>query len=536
MPPQASRLTSSERAELRRRDAQTEAILAQLAQGGSGRPMPSHTTPSPDAYQGNLNNVLLGGRDAAIRAPTRSERAWGIVERLGENLVGMPSAALSALQVHPSQFLDRRRERGESNRRWQDQTAGLSRAEIDAGIDAGTIDTSTLGGNDPVVEAMLTGPVGGTRRAAAGVLGEIPGLGAAHRIVSPRHRPSRAENVALGLYHPVGEGKKLRVPVAEMTSEHMPSSVSMADARMINPASMEGGAIIPATGDRSRAGTRLTAVGSTPLDQPVLLEGGPDFMRTHASEGAAWASTKNALTKLANRSRQASEASLRHGGTGDVYMVYMPQHHAAVDFSAMMSDALMAQIAASKVTRRSGAAFDRVIKNTRPEWKGIFHPGAKEQLAQTGELRHEFVNAMKLDEFAGRGFPDVTATRTAIIEPALMDIPSYHGGFSVAKIDPAGRVIDAPAVPHRTYNTQLAGEYAGRLPGNVPPDVMFPDFYRSRRAAGKPLSRDIRSFLLSNPLQIATPAWVRENADFLARTGAVTALLVAGKESTPVEE
>jgi hypothetical protein len=117
-----------------------------------------------------------------------------------------------------------------------------------------------------------------------------------------------------------------------------------------------------------------------------------------------------------------------------------------------------------------------------------------------------------------------------------MDIPSYHGGFSVAKIDPAGRVIDAPAVPHRTYNTQLAGEYAGRLPGNVPPDAMFPDFYRSRRAAGKPPSRDIRSFLLSNPIQIATPAWVRENADFLARTGAVTALLVAGKESTPVEE
>jgi hypothetical protein len=477
-------------------------------------PMPSHTTPSPDAYQGDLNDVLLGGRDAAIRAPTRSERAWGMVEDVGEGLPGPLKLALGAVGLDPQWWVDRRATEAAEDRQYQAQIAGLTDDEIVRGIMAGTV-------KPPV---------------SVGVMADLPGLGAAHRIVSPRHRPSRAENVALGLYHPVGEGKKLRVPVTEMTSEYMPSSVSMADTRTINPASMEGGAIIPATGDRSRAGTRLTAVGSTPLDQPVLLEGGPDFMRTHASEGAAWASTKNALTKLANRSRQASEASLRHGGTGDVYMVYMPQDHAAVDFSAMMSDALMAQIAASKVTRRSGAAFDRVIKNTRPEWKGIFHPGAKEQLAQSGELRHEFVNAMKLDEFAGRGFPDVTATRTAIIEPALMDIPSYHGGFSVAKIDPAGRVIDAPAVPHRTYNTQLAGEYAGRLPGNVPPDAMFPDFYRSRRAAGKPPSRDIRSFLLSNPIQIATPAWVRENADFLARTGAVTALLVAGKESTPVEE
>ena len=187
MPPQTSRLTSAARAELRRRDAQTEAILAQIAQGGSGRPMashairrpgnvdlygqpevpnpdgttstvdsigvnidnleyllptvttegrhfaneasaqgvtdipravrdmavdefrrtgrhlgafnsveeanaeaeklhddyargkyrvrpmPSHTTPSPDAYQGDLNDVLPGGRDAAMRPPTEFE-------------------------------------------------------------------------------------------------------------------------------------------------------------------------------------------------------------------------------------------------------------------------------------------------------------------------------------------------------------------------------------------------------------------------------------------------------------------------------
>ena len=187
MPQQTSRLTSAARAELRRRDAQTEAILAQIAQGGSGRPMashairrpgnvdlygqpevpnpdgttstvdsigvnidnleyllptvttegrhfaneasaqgvtdipravrdmavdefrrtgrhlgafnsveeanaaaeklhddyargkyrvrpmPSHTTPSPDAYQGDLNDVLPGGRDAAMRPPTEFE-------------------------------------------------------------------------------------------------------------------------------------------------------------------------------------------------------------------------------------------------------------------------------------------------------------------------------------------------------------------------------------------------------------------------------------------------------------------------------
>jgi hypothetical protein len=71
-------------AELRRRDTQTEAILAQLAQGGSGRPMVSQTTPALDAYQGQLNDVLPASQDAA-RVTTASKFR---LQDFGENIGG----------------------------------------------------------------------------------------------------------------------------------------------------------------------------------------------------------------------------------------------------------------------------------------------------------------------------------------------------------------------------------------------------------------------------------------------------------------
>jgi hypothetical protein len=80
MPPQDSRLTSSERAELRRRDAQTEAILAQLA--------PPRDSGSPPS----LRDILLP-RQPEVADPTDAQRAahearvrdtqadWGPVRR-----------------------------------------------------------------------------------------------------------------------------------------------------------------------------------------------------------------------------------------------------------------------------------------------------------------------------------------------------------------------------------------------------------------------------------------------------------------------
>lgn len=359
-------------------------------------------------------------------------------------------------------------------------------------------------------------------------LGSVAALGMAAKGAVGK-RMSAAEAEAAGLWHPVGEGKRLDVPVSEMRYQREPMPMPGApDVKTLSPESMQGAAIIPAVGDRSIAGARVTSINDIPLERPVIGEGGPGFMRTHDQYGTSWASESNAITKLANRTRQAAQESIKAGGNGNVFMVYMPTSHAAVDFSTMMTDALLEQARAGKITKTGIKQFDARVRKVRPEWLGIMHKDAQKQLGTLGELRHAFVDAMKVDEAARSGFPDLPTTRAALTEPALMDTPSYHGGFAVAKLDPSGRVVKDPLKPHTTYNTQLGGNYAGQLEKPVPLETLFSDFHAARRAGGKDPGRDIRSFMLSNPIQIATPQWVEANMKFLKSSGAVVTAVGAG--------
>jgi hypothetical protein len=115
---------------------------------------------------------------------------------------------------------------------------------------------------------------------------------------------------------------------------------------------------------------------------------------------------------------------------------------------------------------------------------------------------------MELDEFRQLGFPDIPATRAAITEPELMETPLHAAGFSVARMDPSGRVLTDPPNPHTTYNTQLAGEYVGGLELPVPREIMFPDFHNLRRISGAPERGDARAFSLANVIQPTNQEWL----------------------------
>ena len=194
----------------------------------------------------------------------------------------------------------------------------------------------------------------------------------------------------------------------------------------------------------------LTEIEGVRLPTPVALEGGPDFMRTHLPFGAAWASDKGPITGLSRRVQEAAGK-----GSGDVYMVYTPMSHVGGDFSTMMSDALLEQIKGGKITKKAKREFDKEVRRFRPEWKGVDDPTARDQLNANGALRHAFIDRMTLDQFKTAGFPDLPTTRAAITEQSLMDAPIHAGGFSIAKMDPTGRIITESPAPHTTYNTQL---------------------------------------------------------------------------------
>lgn len=326
--------------------------------------------------------------------------------------------------------------------------------------------------------------------------------------ISKTPRMSRAEAERLGYWHPIGGGKKTAKPFDEYTSTVIDTS-NAHPSTILHPEEMLGGVIIPGFGDRTMAGKLLTSVDGVDFENPVQLDGGHGFMKENP---AGWASAKPVITKLNNKAIEA----LDQGKTP--YLNYMPMKHETVDFNTMMSDALLEQMKASKITKKAKKEFDKKIRTIRPEWKGIDNPESRAQLDKTGALRQAFVDTAKLDQFKNQGFPDIAGTRKALIDPILMDTPLLHGGQSIARLD--GKVIDIPEVPHPTYPSQMGGEYIGGLEQGIPLQLMMPDFIKARRA--DPLDTgpayDYRSIDMAKPVQPANQEWLDGLMDYIEKS------------------
>jgi len=323
-------------------------------------------------------------------------------------------------------------------------------------------------------------------------------------------RMSAAEARAAGYWHDIGAGKKLPIPISEMRATlepvgNLPPKIS------ITPENMKGGSIVSFAGDRSATGQNLLGVGDVQFENPVYLGGGYDFMRANSPSGSIWASEKGAAQGLLNQINEAAKS-----GSGDVYGVYTSMGPLSMNYNTMMSDALLEQMKAGKISKKSIAAFDRQVKAVRPEWKGVMNPESREQLESNGALRIAFVDRMQLDEFQNAGFPNIAQTRFAITDPLLLNEPMYSGGLAVGKMKPNTELITNPVSPHKTYNTQLAGEYLGGLEQSVPKEIMFPDWYKMRREIGAPESGDVRSFQLANPIQQTNQEWLDNIMQYLA--------------------
>lgn len=330
--------------------------------------------------------------------------------------------------------------------------------------------------------------------------------------VNPTKAPrmSAAEARAAGYWHDIGAGKKLPIPISEMTAKL--EDVSNLPPKIIrSPETMQGGAIVPFSGDRSTAGKNLLGIGDIQFETPVYLEGGYDFMRANSPTGSIWASEKGAARSLQNRINEASQL-----GGGDVYGIYTAMGPESMNFNTMMSDALLEQMRAGKISKKNIAAFDKEVRSLRPEWKGVMNPESRTQLESNGALRHAFVDRMQLDKFENAGFPNIAYTRYAITDPLLLNEPMYSGGLAIGKMKPKADLITDPMTPHKTYDTQLAGEYFGSLEQSLPKQVLFPDWYKMRREIGAPESGDIRSFQFAKPIQPTNQEWVDSVMQYLS--------------------
>lgn len=302
------------------------------------------------------------------------------------------------------------------------------------------------------------------------------------------------------------------VDPADMSATVVPTG-DLLPRTIVQPEDLQGSILSPAIGDRTAAGGLLTEINDSPLANPVLLEGGPDFMRGPAGQAddVIWASNQSPMTKLSNQAQEL-------GKTGkDINFVYTASGGRNADFSTMMSDALIEQLPDAKVTKKTKQSFDREMKVADKNWPGIDSPKLGEYLRNsTGDKRKAFVEKIALGKYQKAGMPDIVSTRFAITEPELLGLPTGASGYAISKMDPSGRLVTDPQVPHTTYPVQLGGKgYVGGLLDNVPREVMFPDFYATRRAAGIPTRGDDRSFMSRKVYQDANQQWLDNVMQYL---------------------
>jgi hypothetical protein len=294
------------------------------------------------------------------------------------------------------------------------------------------------------------------------------------------------------------------IPVEEMRATRVPTG-ELAPRRLVDPQSLQGSVLQPLVGDRTAAGSVLTDINGQPLARPVPLYGGPDFMRAgaNAADGSIWASDRARITRIARQTRALAEMER------PIYGVYSAMGARSGDFSTMMSDALLSQLEANGVPSEAVHAFDTDMLAKNPNWPGLGRPHLYDVLMRDGGLRRQFAQEVAHPKHQAAGFPEIASTRYAISEPALIGQPPGASGYAISRVDPAGRVIVDPRVPHPTYDTQLGGlGYSGGLETPIPREVMFPDFYAERRAQGEPAKYDDRVFTLTTPHQVADQRWL----------------------------
>jgi hypothetical protein len=244
------------------------------------------------------------------------------------------------------------------------------------------------------------------------------------------------------------------------------------------------------------------------------------------SESAAWESGTGRTTSLGNQAQRIGESG------NPVYGIYTAGSGTNTDFNVMGANALLQQLGQSKLTKKAEKAFDQAMKEGTkafpaiPNWPGIRSPEVEDLLLDksNGILRTKLFDTMGKENFQSMGFPDIPATRKAIMDPLLYETPTNEAGFRIARMDPTGRIVENPLNPS-DYPTAMAGEVAGQLDKGVDYKDMFSTHFNNRRLLSQPESGDYYSFSRAHPIQYADQEWLdsimkaQEKKDKIIKTG-----------------
>jgi hypothetical protein len=298
----------------------------------------------------------------------------------------------------------------------------------------------------------------------------------------PRAKDPRME-------HGIGTTKLSRA-LGDFTADY--SLIHAPEHKIVSPSDLQGSSLIPTLGDRTYGDRYLTHVNGQQLDEPTHMQAGHSFMYGEAARGpdnALWASDPGIISRLAGMVRGEAEDGFRP------LLNYTPMSPTSADYSHHMTDTLLGMLPSSKIKRADKLDFNEQMRtNTKNKWgayadfPGIDSPHLRDWLYSGGPAlaRTKLAQLMSLGSFRDRGFPATDAARFATTDHGLLHTPTYASGRTIGAPDPRGVVIDSPAVPHKTYAAQIAGEkgggYVGGFEHDIPFEVMYPEWIAEKQA------------------------------------------------------
>jgi hypothetical protein len=283
--------------------------------------------------------------------------------------------------------------------------------------------------------------------------------------------------------------EKLRADVENQTQ-----SIDIGERNILDVADLVGKVGVPVAGDTSVTGKILETIGGQNLDSPVGVEGGSNFGLRYKPQGYGWASMENAARKKQENFALAADET---GGMQPVG-IFNAMGREAVNFSTPPAETMLQQALSLPIKKRDVKAFDDELRKLRPDWVGLNHPGAMDQIMGRGDypqkgagkLRSEFVKEMSKARHRDVGFPIKEDVHSEILQPEIANLPIGSSGFSMFDAQPDANIIGGS--PHQSYDTIIPGNYIGGFDESVPARVMFPktfaDLDQRTNKAGKPFT------------------------------------------------
>jgi len=310
------------------------------------------------------------------------------------------------------------------------------------------------------------------------------------------------------------------------------------DVPIFNPSEHVGKTIAPIEADLTAGSRYFTGVGSSKIDEPEPLLGGPEYVVQEGRVAQTVDPQKRAriaaaqtrelpfptFLQEAGAPRKPAEAiwAARKpdlvGGQGKqadyitVHAMNPDSHQSNQSVMNATLKQLAAYVRGNRLTAEQVKELDTLIQKKVPEFPGLQDPDVFRITDQLSfDKRAEILKTLQTPKATDAGAPAAQIVRETLSDefagaqrhqPMLVMKPHRDANGNLIPLE-MGKEIPGE---HPSYNQAFAGEVVGRFAAPVKSETLYPEFYGSRRTAGMP-EKDINYVFGSReyPLQIITP-------------------------------